>query len=230
MAEQFAFEQRFGNGGAVDADVMRLAPQAQAVQRARDQFLAGAAFAENEHPRVGGGNGLNQFPQFAHFRRFADDLVEAENFAGARAQRGIFPQELMAFGAARDRVEQFLRRERFGEIINRAGLDGFDGELGRRVGGEHEHRQFRPLLADFGQKIVAAHAAQARVGDDHEKFLAREQLQPFLGGFHRRARHSPRRPAPSAATGACSSRRPRRGQVAGQRSFLEFHQRLCRKD
>ena len=48
VAEQFAFEQRFGNGGAIDADVMRLAPQAQAVQRARDQFLARAAFAENQ--------------------------------------------------------------------------------------------------------------------------------------------------------------------------------------
>ena len=128
---------------------------------------------------------MNQFPQFAHFRRFADDLVEAENFAGARTQRGVLAQQPVAFGATRDGVEQFFRRERLGQIINRAGFDGFDGELGRGVGREHEHRQIRPLLADPGQKIVTAHAAEPRVGDDHEKFLAPEQFQRLLGGFDR---------------------------------------------
>ena len=130
-----------------------------------------------------GRDGLDQFPQFAHLRRFADDLVEAERFAGARAQRGVFPQEPVAFGAAGDGVEQFLRRERLGQVVNRAGLDGFDGELGRGVGGEHEHRQVRPLAADFGEEFIAAHAAEPRVGDDHEKFLARQQVQRLLGGF-----------------------------------------------
>ena len=50
VAKQFAFEQGFGDGGAIDADVTRLAALAQSVQGAGDQFLAGAAFAENEHP------------------------------------------------------------------------------------------------------------------------------------------------------------------------------------
>ena len=183
VAEQFAFEQRFGNRGAVDADVIRLAPPAQMVQRAGDEFLAGAALAENQNARVGLRDGLDQFPQFPHPRRFADNLVERDRFTGARAQRGVFPQEPVAFGAPRHGVEQFLGRKRLGDVVNRAGLDGFDGELGRRVGGDHEHGQIRPLVARPGQKIVAAHPAEPRIGDDHEKFLAREQFQRLLGGF-----------------------------------------------
>ena len=161
VAEQFAFEQRFGNRGAVDADVIRVAPLAQTVQRAGDEFLAGAAFAENQNARVGWRDGLDQFAQFAHFRRFADDLVERDNFTGARAQRGVFAQKPVAFGAARDGVEQFLGRERLGEIINRAGLDGFDGELGRRVGREHEHGQFRPFGCGFGPEIRSRSSRRA---------------------------------------------------------------------
>ena len=153
------------------------------VQRAGDQFLAGAALAENQNARIGWRDGLDQFAQLAHLRRFADDLVERDRFAGARAQRGVFPQEPVAFGAPGHGMEQFLGRKRLGQIVNRAGLDGLDGELGRGVGGDHEHRQFRPLAARAGQKIVAAHPAEPRVGDDHEKLLAREQVQRLLGGF-----------------------------------------------
>ena len=183
VAEQFAFEQRFGNRGAVDAGVIRLAPLAQMVQRAGDELLAGAALAENQNARIGLRDGLDQFSQFPHPRRFADNLVERDDFAGARAQRGVFPQEPVAFGAPGHGVQQFLGRERLGNVVNRAGLDGFDGELGRRVSGDHEHGQLRPLVAGAGQKIVATHPAEPRIGDDHEKFLAREQFERLLGGF-----------------------------------------------
>ena len=38
---------------------------------------------------------------------------------------------------------------------------------------------------EAGEKFVAAHAAEAGVGDDHEKFLVRQQIQRLLGGFDR---------------------------------------------
>jgi len=80
-------------------------------------------------------------------------------------------------------MEQFLRCERLGQIIHRPGLDGLDGELGRGVGGEHDRRQVGPLIVEAGEKFVATHAAEAGVGDDHEKFLARQQIQRLFGGF-----------------------------------------------
>ena len=45
VAEQFAFEQLLGNGGAVDGQERLLAAVAVMVNGPRDQFLAGAAFA-----------------------------------------------------------------------------------------------------------------------------------------------------------------------------------------
>ena len=91
----------------------------------------------------------------------------------------------MAFGATGDGVEQFLRRERLGQIIDGAGLDGFDRQLGRGVGGDHQERRVGPALAGRGQKLVAAHAAaQAGVGDDHEKLLLLQHGQRLLGRFH----------------------------------------------
>src|SRR5208337_380189 len=55
VAKEFAFEQRLRNRGAIDAHVVGFGAAAQRVQRPRHQFLAGAAFAQNQDPGVGRG-------------------------------------------------------------------------------------------------------------------------------------------------------------------------------
>ena len=49
VAEQLGFEQRLGQGGAGDRDERLGRAVAGVVDGARDHFLAGAAFALNEH-------------------------------------------------------------------------------------------------------------------------------------------------------------------------------------
>ena len=53
VAEQLALEQVLGNRGAVDRDEALAAPRRQVVQRAREQLLAGAAFAQQQDGRAG---------------------------------------------------------------------------------------------------------------------------------------------------------------------------------
>ena len=53
VAEQLALEQRRGNRGAVDGDERPVAARAQRVERAREQLLAGAALAAQQHRGVG---------------------------------------------------------------------------------------------------------------------------------------------------------------------------------
>src|SRR6185295_2531651 len=65
VAEQFALEQRFGNRRAIDADVIAGTALAQGMERARDQFLPGAAFAEDEHRGIGRRDRLDQLPELA---------------------------------------------------------------------------------------------------------------------------------------------------------------------
>ena len=60
VAEQFAFQQCFRDGGAIDPNIGRFFPRTQAVKRTRDKFLARAAFAEDERTSIGGCDGLDE--------------------------------------------------------------------------------------------------------------------------------------------------------------------------
>ena len=181
MAEQLAFQQRFGNGGAVDPHIAGVRAPTETVQRACHQLFAGAAFAQNQHARVGWPDGLDQLPQLAHFQALTDNFLEAVGFAGACAEAGVLLQEPVPLGAAGDGVEEFFRRKRLGQIVNRARLDGLDRELGCGEGRDHQHGQVRPALFQLAEEFVAAHAIESRISDDHEEFLLFEQAQGFFG-------------------------------------------------
>ena len=86
----------------------------------------------------------------------------------------------MPLGAAVDGVQQFLRLERLGQVIDGTGLDCLYRQLGRGVGGDHQNRQVRPALVGFPQEIVAAHPLEARVCDDHEITGRLNGRQPLL--------------------------------------------------
>ena len=91
----------------------------------------------------------------------------------------------MPLRAAGDGVEQFLRRERFRQVINRAGLDCFDREFRRGERRDHQHGQVGPLVFQLPEELVTAHAVEARIGDDHEEVLLLQKPQRLLGGIHR---------------------------------------------
>ena len=55
MAEEFAFEELLGDGGAVDGDEILPAALAVMVDGAGDEFLAGAALAGDHHRGVADG-------------------------------------------------------------------------------------------------------------------------------------------------------------------------------
>jgi len=116
--------------------------------------------------------------------RFADDLLEPVGLAGAGAQLLIFQNQPVPLGTAGNGVEEFFRRERLGQIVNRARLDCLDRELGSGEGRDHQHRQVRPALFQLAEEFVAAHAIESRIGDDHEEFLLFEQAQRGLGRIH----------------------------------------------
>src|SRR6266852_2221441 len=99
MAEELAFEQRLGNGSAVDAHVARLAPLTETVERAGNEFFTGTALAEDQHPGVGWGDGLQHLEQVAHLGALADDLFKAIRLTGAGAETRVLLQQAVALGA-----------------------------------------------------------------------------------------------------------------------------------
>ena len=85
MAEQLAFQQRLGQGGAVEADERPFLPRAGVVHGAGDQLLADAAFAADQHGRPAGGG--------------AGDLLLHVGQHGAASRRARFRRRA-ACGAA----------------------------------------------------------------------------------------------------------------------------------
>ena len=55
VSEQFGFEQRVRNAGGIEGDERAAAACAEGVNRPGGEFLADAAFAGDEHFRVGSG-------------------------------------------------------------------------------------------------------------------------------------------------------------------------------
>ena len=75
VAEQRRLQQRLGDGGAVLADERAVAARAVRMDGARDQLLAGAAFALDHDRQRRVGDAIEQPEQIEHARRAADDVA-----------------------------------------------------------------------------------------------------------------------------------------------------------
>ena len=90
VAEEFALEERLGHRGAIDLDHRPVAARAALVDGAGHEFLAGAAFAGDEHGGIGGGDEFDLPEHFSQRRAFADDVASA-------ARRGHFLAQVAVF-------------------------------------------------------------------------------------------------------------------------------------
>ena len=87
VAEQLAFEQAFGQGPAVDADVGAALAGAQVVDGAGDEFLAAAGLADDQHARAAGGHAPGDAGDFANAGADADHAGQGIDAPGTLASR-----------------------------------------------------------------------------------------------------------------------------------------------
>ena len=95
VAEEFGFEQARGNGGAVDLDESAFAAGTEVVNRARDDFLAGAGFAEDQDSGARGRGEFHLGERSAQDGAFANDFVEVEFSADFFLEIKLFDGELV---------------------------------------------------------------------------------------------------------------------------------------
>ncbi len=154
VAEQLAFEQAGGDGGAVELDEGALAAAAQVVNGAGDQLLAGAGFAQDQDRGIGGRHGGYLIQHFAETRIVADDL--AEILLGADF---IFQVELL-FGQLVFELGDLLE---CGGVFDRDG--GLRGHLGEEVDvGGREGVLFRAADVQRSEHAVARDQRNAAEG------------------------------------------------------------------
>src|SRR5205085_10470053 len=82
VTEEFCFDQRFGNRRTVDVDERAVSTRAQVVNRAGNEFFAGAGCARDQYGSVRRGDALDYGKQFPHRGRLADQRRRSRTVCG----------------------------------------------------------------------------------------------------------------------------------------------------
>ncbi|MNQ85387.1 hypothetical protein D3C85_1005480 [compost metagenome] len=171
VAEKFGLDQGFRDRCAVDRDQRRLGAAGKVVQGARDQFLAGAGLALDQHGGVGRGDLADLAVELEHRRAGTDDADITIGIAGgslvaAAAGAGAFVRSRLGFLAfledARDGLEHFVVIEGLGDVVDRAHLHRVHRRAQAGVAGHDQHRGALGQFDQFG----SGGAWQAKVADD----------------------------------------------------------------
>ena len=163
VAEQFAFQQRFRNGRAVDGDEGRVGPIAVLVEGAGDQLLAGARFTADEHVHRLGSDTANLLVDGLHGGALANQGVPG---GAGFAQENGFGHEAIAGHRPADQIEQPRHVERLEQIIVRAEFRRLNGRFSSAEGGNEDDGQTRLRGVQLANQVQAVQSGQPQIGDD----------------------------------------------------------------
>src|SRR5207247_789372 len=154
--------------------------------RARDQFLAGARLAAQEHGDVGAGDAADRLVDVLHPRVPADERAELAHFREPRAE----PRDLLGepTGGQRALAEQqhLVEVERLVEIVIGAALHGLDGGGHGAVGGHDHDVHVGTDLADTLERGEPVESRHADVEEHEVEGLCLEDPHRLLAVLHRR--------------------------------------------
>ena len=139
------------------------APAAERVDRARDQLLAGAVLAVDQHAAVGRRGHRDLLAQLPHRVALADHRLRAID---ARAQRAVLRLEPALPQRVADDEHGLLERQRLLDEVERAHLDRAHRRLDVAVAGDQHDLRVDLPLAQPRQRRQAVHAGQPDVEHD----------------------------------------------------------------
>ena len=129
VAEQLAFQQRFAQRAAIHRDEGITREGAAVVDGTRHQFLAGAAFAGDQHSAAIPCHHANHLQHVLDCRRTADDLMRIIGVAQLCLQLPVLAAQVLHFQRARHDDQDFLRIGGLDQVVHRASLHGLHGGL-----------------------------------------------------------------------------------------------------
>ena len=107
-----------GNGRAVDGDERAVPPRAERVQRPREQLLAGAALAFEQHGGVGGGRAVQCCEHLRAARVFADDPRRAAALGQFLLEQRVLGEQAALREGALDHQQQVIGVDRLGQEVH----------------------------------------------------------------------------------------------------------------
>ena len=182
VSEQFRFEQRLRYRGAVYGDEGRGGARAGAMDRACEQFLAGAARAVDEDACVGLGHQPRAAEHILHRRAGGDDAAAPIIVRRARSSGGDARRQLQRLC---DLLQQGLIVEGLGQKTEYAAFGRGHRFRYGAVRRKNDHRKRRRNIMDGFEQGHAVHAVHLQIGD-HELGARRGQGgQGAFAAFHR---------------------------------------------
>ncbi|OQC71061.1 MAG: hypothetical protein BWX45_01253 [Deltaproteobacteria bacterium ADurb.Bin002] len=184
MAEQFRFQKRLHDGGAVHGN-KRFVRRGVVVNHFGDQFLAGAAFSMNQHRRSALGYGADRFENFPHLVAGADDVSHPETARRLHQQPVNFFLHLQGLQGFLDRQIQLIHVDRLVNVVKGAALHGVDGRFHVVESGDHDHFDVFIFFLEIFQNGKPVHIRQTDVQDDHVRRLLHVFIQTVGTGQRR---------------------------------------------
>ena len=145
------------------------------MQRPREQFLACAALAFEQHRGVGARRPLQRHDHLFQRRRLADDLRRAAAHRELVLEQNVFGDQAALGQRALDEQQQMVGIDGLGEKIERAFLHRRDGVLNAAVGGHHDDRQLRIQLLRGAKHAEAVALREPEIGHDDSRPLLQRQ-------------------------------------------------------
>ena len=161
MAEQFAFDHAVGESLAVDRDEGAVRASAPVVEHARDQLFAGAAFALDEGGRARRRDPPNHRDQLLALRALGDEAGGRAGDVESLAQAAVLALQRAHLDRPRDGLDQGLRAERLGNVVEGALAHRGDRRGDAVVRRKQDHRDIGPPRARAAQQFQPVHPGTA---------------------------------------------------------------------
>ncbi len=154
------------------------------VDRAGDQFLAGAAFAEHQHGDVLRRDPADRLVDLLHRGTAADEHVGAVGIAADRrfGNERRHTHEPADGERLVDQLTQRLDVERFEQEVEGAELHRLDGLIGRAEAGDEQHRHPRIDLPQLAVRRQTGLVGKIDIEDDRIGVVLCDEGEPFRGG------------------------------------------------
>ena len=172
MAEEFALEQGFRDGPAVDGNEGAASPPTVAVDDPSDHLLAGSGLSGDAHCGVGLGDVRDLLQQNLHRGAPGHHALQPIELLDQRSEPVDLAAHPLLSQGLLDHELEFLVVEGLGEVAVRSFLHGLDGVGDAPVGGEDQDRQGRMDEPQFLQNHQPVPVRQAEVGDGQVEDLS----------------------------------------------------------
>jgi hypothetical protein len=146
------------------------------VDGARDELLAGAALADDEHGRHRPGDAIDAREDLAHAPRSADHALEDERAAGRVVVVRVGLAHVVRGEQLADEGDEARRIQRLLQVVRGAELQRLDGRVHRAATGDHDDggrrllrlgRVLRLERREALHQVHPGHPGQIQIGHEH---------------------------------------------------------------